>query len=92
MQHDKLAQTFRPSESGSKSRLSAIEIIPRLVEDWIGLEDLQDLFLPREDFSREEEFRQLLHGNIGPSALLFEKFRALRARRREFLHPLEYGV
>ena len=82
-----LLQPLRPRQRSLESLNSASEVILGLVEDLLGLEDVQDLGLPIEDLLSEKEVGKLLNRKIGLVTLLLEEFGSLRARGLEGFHP-----
>lgn len=82
-----LPQPLRPRQRSLKSLNPASEVILGLVEDLLGLEDVQYLGLPVQDLLSEKEVGKLLHRNIRLVTLLLEEFRSLRARGLEGFHP-----
>ncbi|KAI6753987.1 hypothetical protein HG530_013163 [Fusarium avenaceum] len=62
-----VAQTLQGLSSGEgcfESVCAAAEVVLRLVEDGVCLEDLEDLAIPGEDLLCEEEAGQLIHVNV----------------------------
>jgi hypothetical protein len=67
----KLPQSLGPGQGRLETVDTAIEVVLGLIEDFLGLQNLQDTVLTLEDFLSEEESRQFLHRDLGLLALCY---------------------
>lgn len=67
---------------------AAIEVVPRLVKDFLSLENTQDTVLTFQNLFGEEEVRQSLHRDLGLLPLCRDKVGPLGRRGFQFFHPL----
>ena len=65
----KLPQSLGTSQGRLESVDAAIEVVLGLIEDFLGLQNLQDTVLTLEDFLGEEKSGQFLHRDLGLLAL-----------------------
>lgn len=91
MLDSELAQSLGPCQRRLNAVNAALEVVLRLVEDLLGLEDLQDSLLALEGLLGEEELGELLDGDVALGALLGEKLVALGTRGLEGLDPVGSG-
>lgn len=83
-----LPQLLSPSQSCLEFVDPTIEIVLGLVEDLLGLQDLQDPLLPLQHLPGEEEVRELVHRYLGLVALRLEQIRTRRRGWLQGLHPV----
>jgi hypothetical protein len=84
----KLPQSLGPGQGGFESVDAAIEVILGFVEDFLGLQNLQDTVLTLQYLLGEEKFGQFLHSDLGLLSLRCEKVSALGRRGLQMFHPL----
>lgn len=72
-------QLLCSGQSRLESIYPPIEVVLGLVEDLLGLEDLEESLLTIEDFFCEEEVGQLLDGDLGSVSLGLDELTALRS-------------
>jgi hypothetical protein len=83
-----LPQSLGPGQGRLESVNAAIEVVLRLVKDFLGLQYLQDTILALENLLGKEKVGQLFHRHLGFLPLCRQKVSALRKRRLQFFDPL----
>jgi hypothetical protein len=73
-----LPQSLGPGQGRLETVDTAIEIVLRLIEDFLGLQNLQDTILTLEDLFCEQEGGQFLYRDLGLLALCDKEVGSLR--------------
>ena len=91
MLNGELLESLSPCQCGLNSGRPTSEVVLGLVEDRLGLEDLEDSLISFQDLPGEHKIGQLVDVEVGFSSLLFEELGALGTRGFEGLDPFWIG-